>query len=89
METKSVTTAEFIRHFGQYHDEAQKTPITLTKHGRASVVILSAEIFEKLTNQEDQRSAHEMSSMPADHLELFGDQLERLADGNGYDDDEA
>ncbi len=36
MPDKSVTTAEFLRHFGRYHDEARLAPLTLTKHGRPS-----------------------------------------------------
>ncbi len=32
MTGKTVPTADFIRHFGRYHDEAQRAPITLTRH---------------------------------------------------------
>ena len=48
MRTKTVSMAEFIWHFERYLDEAQRAPLTLTKNGRASVVVVSADIFERL-----------------------------------------
>lgn len=77
MRTKSVSTAEFIRHFGRYHDEAQRTPLTLTKHGRASVVILSAEIFERLMARDDPRRAYAAGETPPELAELLVAELDR------------
>lgn len=77
MRTKSVTTAEFIRHFGRYHDEARRMPLTLTKHGRASVVVLSAEAFERLLSQDDPRRAYAAGEMPSELRDMFMGQLER------------
>ncbi|WP_328591178.1 type II toxin-antitoxin system Phd/YefM family antitoxin [Rhizobium rhizophilum] len=45
---RTVTTVEIMRHFGRYPDEAKESPITSTKHGRPSVVVLPVELFEKL-----------------------------------------
>ena len=83
MRTKSVSTAEFIRHFGRYHDEAQRMPLTLTKHGRASVVVLSAEAFERLVSQDDPRRAYAAGEMPSDMRDMFMGQLEQ--DSAAYD----
>jgi prevent-host-death family protein len=77
METKSVTTAEFIRHFGRYHDEAQRGPITLTKHGRASLVVLSAEVFERLARNDDPRRAYAAGETPPELAELLLRELDR------------
>lgn len=44
-------TAEFIRHFGRYHDEAQRSPVTLTKHSRTSVVVMSAQAYARLVGE--------------------------------------
>lgn len=66
MKTKTVSTAEFIRHFGRYHDEAQREPIALTKHGRASIVVLSAEKYERLVNNSDPRRAYGPGETPPD-----------------------
>lgn len=71
MNTKTVSTAEFIRHFGRYHDEAQTRPIALTKHGRASVVVLSAAKFEQLLSGQDPRRAFGHGETPADLAEIL------------------
>ena len=63
---KSVSTADFIRHFGRYHDEARMTPIALTKHGRASLVVVSADMFEKLTANADPRRVYGVGETPSD-----------------------
>lgn len=77
MSTKSVTTAEFIRHFGRYHDEAKRQPITLTKHGRASVVVVSAETFERLMGRDDPRRAYAAGETPPELAELLLTELDR------------
>lgn len=74
---KSITTAEFMRHFGRYHDEAQKEPITLTKHGRPSVVVLPVDLFEKLAGNQDTRKAYARGEMPEELNSLFLEQLDK------------
>jgi prevent-host-death family protein len=77
MTHKSVPTADFIRHFGRYHDEAQRTPITLTKHGRASLVVMSAEAYERLTQIEDPRRVYGPGETPPDLAEMLLTELDR------------
>lgn len=77
MNTKSVSTAEFIRHFGRYHDEAQRSPLTLTKHGRASVVVVSVETFERLVTQSDPRRAYATGETPPELAETLLSELDR------------
>jgi prevent-host-death family protein len=77
MEMKSVTTAEFIRHFGRYHDEAHQAPITLTKHGRPSLVVVSAEVFERLARNKDARRTYAAGETPAELAQLLLGELER------------
>jgi PHD/YefM family antitoxin component YafN of YafNO toxin-antitoxin module len=48
----------------RYHDEAQKQPITLTKHGRPSVVVVPIELFERMTGMEDPRRVYKTSETP-------------------------
>lgn len=71
MSKKTISTAEFIRHFGQYHDEAQRAPITLTKHGRASVVVMSAEAYERLSGQDNPRRVFAAGETPPDLAALL------------------
>ncbi|KPH06311.1 type II toxin-antitoxin system prevent-host-death family antitoxin (plasmid) [Rhizobium acidisoli] len=77
MNTKTVSTAEFIRHFGHYHDEARRAPITLTKHGRESLVVLSTELFERLKGNEDPRRVYAAGETPSDLAELLIGELDR------------
>ncbi|WP_288196690.1 type II toxin-antitoxin system Phd/YefM family antitoxin [uncultured Pleomorphomonas sp.] len=73
----TVTTVEFMRHFGRYHDEAKKRPITLTKHGRPSVVVMPVELYEKLKGHADPRRVYRIGEMPEDIATIFLDQLEK------------
>ena len=43
-----VTSAQLIKQFGRYHDAALREPVTVTKHGRDSVVMLSADEYYRL-----------------------------------------
>ena len=58
-----VTSAQLIKQFGRYHDAALREPVTVTKHGRDSVVMLSAEEYNRLrpepTNTEERRTVAE------------------------------
>lgn len=77
MADRSVTTAEFIRHFGRYHDEARRAPLTLTKHGRPSLVVLSADAYQRLTTQGDPRRAYAAGETPPDLAALIVAELDR------------
>jgi prevent-host-death family protein len=43
-----VSAAELQKQFGAYSEKAQREPVTITKHGRDSLVLVSSETFEKL-----------------------------------------
>lgn len=73
----TVSTVEFMRHFGRYHDEAKKNPITLTKHGRPSVVVLPVELYEKLKGHADPRRVYKAGEMPEELAAMFLEQLEK------------
>lgn len=44
---KQFTALEAKNRLGQVFDEAQRGPVTITRQGRASVVILSAAEYER------------------------------------------
>jgi prevent-host-death family protein len=54
MEEHIVPAAEFQRNFGHYQDEAMKHPLAITRNGRARLVLLSAEEYQRL-KQRDRR----------------------------------
>jgi prevent-host-death family protein len=49
-----VTTADFIKNFGSLTDQAQAEPVTITKHGRDRLVVMSAAEYQRL-KQRDRR----------------------------------
>ena len=77
MRTKTVSMAEFIWHFERYLDEAQRAPLTLTKNGRASVVVVSADIFERLIARDDPRRAYAAGETPPELSEILVAELDR------------
>ena len=44
----SITSVEFQRNIGQYQDTALAEPVTITRHGRERLVLMSAEEFHLL-----------------------------------------
>lgn len=80
MSNKSISTAEFMRHFGRYHDEAQRQPITLTKHGRPSVVVVPIELFERMAGMEDPRRVYKTNETPPGLADMILAELDRQAE---------
>jgi prevent-host-death family protein len=48
----SVTSAEFQKAFGRYREVAQREPVTITNHGRDSLVLLSADEYHRLKRRD-------------------------------------
>ncbi len=78
---KSVTSAEFQRHFGRYQDEALIHPISITRNGRERVVMISADEYRRIKRNmrqtvrveelpEQELAAIEQSEMPAGYETL-------------------
>ena len=45
---REVPVTEFTRNFGQYREIAQREPVALTSHGRATGYFVSAVEFEEM-----------------------------------------
>lgn len=43
-----VTSSEFLKNYGELARKAQREPVTITNHGRDSLVVISAEEFKRL-----------------------------------------
>jgi len=50
-------------------------------------VLMSYDHYERMRTGGDPRRAFHISEMPAEHAELFDEALDRLAHGEGYDDE--
>jgi prevent-host-death family protein len=46
--TISVPASEVQKNFGTYHDKAQREPVQITKYGRETAYLVSAETFNEL-----------------------------------------
>jgi prevent-host-death family protein len=52
METTRVTASEFQQSFGVLSDRARRAPVVITKHGHDSLVIMSAEEWNRLKRRD-------------------------------------
>ncbi len=52
MANLSVTSAEFQKGFGRYREAALKEPLTITNHGRESLVLMAADEYRRLKRRE-------------------------------------
>ena len=48
----SVTSAEFQKNFGRYRETAIREAVTITNHGRDSLVLLSADEYRRLKRRD-------------------------------------
>jgi len=71
-----VTSAEFQKNFGTYTDAARHEPVTITKHGRESLVMLTADEYKRL-KAFDTRRAYYAHEIPPDMLAELDAELER------------
>ncbi len=51
----TMTSKEAKEKFGTLVDTARREPVTITRHNRSSVVVISAERFEELEAVEDRK----------------------------------
>jgi prevent-host-death family protein len=62
----SVTLTEFRAKFGKCREAAMREPVSITAHGRDSLVLLSAEEYKRLKRRD--RQAFLLSELPDDEL---------------------
>ena len=67
MATTSAT--DFQKRVGEFSDIARREPVTVTRHGRASLVLLSAEDYQRLKQIEERATkALRIYELPAETL---------------------
>ena len=52
----TITAAELQKQFGRYRDIALREPVSVTHHGRESLVILSADEYKRLKSYDDRQA---------------------------------
>jgi prevent-host-death family protein len=56
---RTFSSADAKNHFGELVDAARVTPVSVTKYDKPFVVVMSAEEYERLTDQNNEKkSAH-------------------------------
>lgn len=65
-----ISSAEMQKQFGVYSETAQREPVTITKHGRDSLVLLSVADYERLKSF-DTREAYSVFDLPDDIAEAI------------------
>lgn len=64
-----VSSADFMRRFGELADVAMKDPVTITKNKRDRLVMLSVEEYQRLKKRD--RRVYRAADIPADLLEAI------------------
>lgn len=64
-----ATAAEFAKNFGQYADKALVEPVTITKHGRDHLVLLSADEYARLMRRD--RQVYRVEDLPDDLVQAI------------------
>ncbi|WP_417496532.1 type II toxin-antitoxin system prevent-host-death family antitoxin [Maricaulis sp.] len=75
-----ATATQVKQSFGRFHDKAQQEPVFIQKHGRNSVVLLSADLYAELIESRQALAVRDLdqatldliaeTEMPADHDHL-------------------
>lgn len=68
----TINASEFQKRVGEFSDIARREPVTVTRHGRASLVLLAAEDYERL-RQIEQRATRAMrvADLPSETIEAM------------------
>ncbi len=65
----TINASEFQKRVGEFSDIARREPVTVTRHGRPSVVLLSAEDYERLKQIEERSTkAVKVSNLPTETI---------------------
>ena len=64
-----ISTADFIKNYSALADRALAEPVTITKHGRDRLVVVSATEYERLKKRD--RQVFQSADLPDSVLELI------------------
>lgn len=70
MKSMRVTASEFQKEYGRYASLARRQAVTITNHGRAELVVLDAEEYERLRRL-DSRVAMPVEALSEADLDRF------------------
>ncbi len=69
-----ISASDFQKRVGEFSDIARREPVTVTRHGRPSLVLLSAEDYERLKQIEQYATrAIKVSQLPKRTIKAIKD----------------
>lgn len=66
----TITAGDLQKQFGRYRDMALREPVSVTHHGRESLVMLSADEYKRLKSFDD-RKAYYAWELPEDIVDAL------------------
>ena len=84
---RAFTTNDLNKQVGEVTNAATKAPVVSTRHRKPRFVMMSIEHYERIKAMGDPGRVYGAGETPGDLAALFGGALERLAKGEGYDDE--
>jgi prevent-host-death family protein len=84
---RSFTTSDLNKQVGEITDAARRAPVVITHHRKPRFVLMSLDHYQRLRGSEDPRRAYGIGETPDDIAAQFADELDKLARGEGYDDE--
>lgn len=82
MPNVSVSSAEFLKSYGRISDTAVREPVSITSHGRERLVLLSAEEYRRL--KQNDRVALHPSQLSEDEIRAL-ETMQFPAEGHAFD----
>lgn len=84
---RAFTTGDLNKQVGEVTDAATKAPVMITRHRKPRFVMMSYEHYQRIKEIGDPRAVYGQGETPADIAAVFSSELDRLAKGEGYDDE--
>lgn len=85
---RAFTTNDLNKQVGEVTDAATKSPIVITRHRKPRFVMMSYDHYQRIKNEADPRRVYGAGETPDDIAELFAGEIDRLARGEGYDNEQ-
>ena len=84
---RTYSTADLNKQVGEVTNAASKGPVTITWRRKPRFVIMSYEHYQRISKQADPRWVYGAGEPTDDVAAQFAGVLDRLAKGQGYDDE--
>ena len=79
----TITAAELQKQFGRYREVALREPVSVTHHGRESLVVLAADEYKRLKSYDDRQALYAWE-LPQDAIKAL-ETAEIPEDGAQFD----